>query len=77
MLGRTLRLPAPSGLPARPLPAGDPPAARCPLSRSVAAAGCNQFKGLGPRSRRGEPGAALGPCRPGLGAAAAGRLRAA
>lgn len=30
MLGRTLRLPAPPGLPARPLPARDPPAARCP-----------------------------------------------
>lgn len=63
MLGRTLRPPSPPGLPARPLSATTralPPLA----ARSVAAAGCNQFKGLGPHSRRGEPGSALSPRKP-------------
>lgn len=63
MLGRTLR----SLLPwACPLAPPRPGPSRHRLPHSVAAAGCNQFEALGPRSRGGEPGAAaLGPRRPG------------
>lgn len=51
MLGRTLRLPAPPGLPARPLPAGDPPAACCP-ARSLLPAVTSSW-GWGPAAAEG------------------------
>lgn len=61
MLGRTLRYPLLWACPVAPSLTGTLPP---PLPRSVAAAGCNQFRALGPRSHGGEPGAALSPRRP-------------
>lgn len=53
MLGRTLRLPAPLGLPVRPLPAGDPPAAHCPARSPPPVV--TSSRGWGPAAAEGSP----------------------